>query len=145
MVGDGSRCLWGYNFYPFRLKRERAHPFLLTLLQASNGMESSCVPFFYFYSESGKDQIMSRAGIRISDATALKMVREYDLLLEELQTILEEELLAIYFLQKRGICDPKAILKYAIRMLGRKNHRTMRQDAVLAYAKKQLRELSIQK
>jgi hypothetical protein len=72
-------------------------------------------------------------------------MREYDLLLVELQTILEEELLAIYFLQKRRICDPKAILKYTIRMLGRKGHRSIRQDAVLAYAKKQLRELSQRK
>jgi hypothetical protein len=104
-----------------------------------------CSLFYFYHSESGKEQIMSRAGIRISDAAALKSMREYDLLLEELRTILEEELLAIYFLRERGIYDPKAILKYAIRMLSRKNNRTMRQDAILAYAKKQLRGLATQK
>jgi hypothetical protein len=81
----------------------------------------------------------------MSDAAALKSMREYDLLLVELQTILEEELLAVYLLRKRGPHDPKAILKLAIRLLIRKKNRTVRQDAVLAYAKKQLRELSQKK
>jgi hypothetical protein len=141
MVGDGSRCLWGYNSYPFRLKRERAHPFVTALLQAFLRVESSCVPFFYFYSESGKEQGAIMAGIRMSDSAALKMVQEFDLLLEELETMLENELIAIHLVRKEKRYDPAMILDTAVRLLSGKKKRTIKEDAILAYAEFQLRKL----
>jgi hypothetical protein len=82
---------------------------------------------------------------RIESAKAMEIMKDFNLLLEEVETLLEEELIAVHFMrmadrEKQAEALPM-ILKMPIRLLvGRKN-RTMRQEAILAYAKKKLMEL----
>jgi hypothetical protein len=77
---------------------------------------------------------------RIESAKAREILKDFDLLLEEVEMLLEEQLIAVYFLRKAGQEERAAVLpnllKIPIRLLvGRKN-RTMRQEAILAYAKR---------
>jgi hypothetical protein len=91
-------------------------------------------------------RIDTTAGRRIESAKAMEILKDFNLLLEEVETLLEEELIAVHFMkiadrEKQAAALP-AILKMPIRLLvGRKN-RTMRQEAILAYAKMRLRELA---
>jgi hypothetical protein len=90
-------------------------------------------------------RIETTAGRRIESAKAMEIMKDFNLLLEEVETLLEEELIAVHFMrladrEKQAAALPM-ILKMPIRLLvGRKN-RTMRQEAILAYAKKKLMEL----
>jgi hypothetical protein len=90
-------------------------------------------------------RIDTTAGRRIESAKAMEIMKDFNLLLEEVETLLEEELIAVHFMrladqEKQAEALPM-ILKMPIRLLvGRKN-RTMRQEAILAYAKKKLMEL----
>ena len=82
---------------------------------------------------------------RIESVRAMAVLKDFDSLLEEIQTLLEEQLIAVEFLKAAGKEERAAalpmVLKIPIRLLvGRKN-RTMRQEAILAYAKMRLREL----
>jgi hypothetical protein len=62
-----------------------------------------------------------------------------ELLFEELTRTLSLELLAIEMVRKKGPpYDVEAILRMAIRMLERKANRSFREDAVLAWARREL-------
>jgi hypothetical protein len=91
-------------------------------------------------------RIDTTAGRRIESAKAMEILKDFNLLLEEVETLLEEELIAVHFMrmadQEKQAESLPTILKMPIRLLvGRKN-RTMRQEAILAYAKMRLRELA---
>jgi hypothetical protein len=90
-------------------------------------------------------RIDTTAGRRIESAKAMEIMKDFHLLLEEVETLLEEELIAVHFMRmadrEKQVETLPMILKMPIRLLvGRKN-RTMRQEAILAYAKKKLMEL----
>jgi hypothetical protein len=73
----------------------------------------------------------------------VRLLAEFDLLLEEVERLLTEELIAVHLLRKSNRpCDPAAILNIPIRLLRDKKNRSIREDAILAYAEKRLKELN---
>ena len=86
-----------------------------------------------------------RQGRRIESARAMAVLKDFDSLLEEIQTLLKEHLIAVDFLKAAGKEERAAalpiVLKIPIRLLVGKKNRSMRQEAILAYAKMRLREL----
>ena len=84
-------------------------------------------------------------GRRIESAKAMAVLKDFDSLLEEIETLLEEHLIAVDFLKTAGMNERAAalpmVLKIPIRLLVGKKNRTMQQEAILAYAKKKLEEL----
>ncbi len=84
-------------------------------------------------------------GRRIESVRAMAVLNEFNFLLEEVETLLEEQLIAVDFLKAAGKDERTAalpmVLKIPIRLLVGKKNRTMRQEAILAYAKMRLREL----
>ena len=84
-------------------------------------------------------------GWRIESVRAMAILNEFNFLLEEVETLLEEQLIAVDFLKAAGKEERAAalpmVLKIPIRLLVGKKNRTMRQEAILAYAKMRLREL----
>lgn len=92
------------------------------------------------------DTTAGRERRRIESAKAMEILKDFDSLIEEVEMLLEEQLIGVCFLRKAGKEKQAAalptVLKIPIRLLvGRKN-RTMRQEAILAYAKKKLMELA---
>jgi hypothetical protein len=114
-------------------------------------MEPSCAPFFIF-TGAGKDQgtvmsiINAAAGRKrtkwaaMADAQIVKIIEEYDLMLQEIENLLQEELIAIGLMRRYDRQDPVLVFETAIRFLERKKNRSIRQDAILAYARKKLKE-----
>jgi hypothetical protein len=73
----------------------------------------------------------------------IRLLTEFDLLLEEVERLLTEELIAVHLLRKsHRPCDPAAILNIPVRLLREKKNRSIREDAILAYAEKRLKELN---
>jgi hypothetical protein len=148
MVGDGSRCFMGYNFYP--------------LVDNGSTLTHSCyavagvllsgvkfvLPFFIFTARAERMNMSSdkdRAGRRqakkmLVDAEVIRILQEYNLMFDEMEKTLQEELIAIRLL-RREEQGPGMVFETAVKLLERKSNRSVREDAVLAYAKKRLREL----
>jgi hypothetical protein len=125
-----------------------------------HGMESSCAPFFIFTAGAGKDlkvKIMTIINMtagrqekrskrakaaELADAQIVQIIEEYDLMLEEIENLLHEELIAIHLMRKYDRQNPALVFETAVRFLERKTNRSIQQDAVLAYARKKLKEES---
>jgi hypothetical protein len=104
-------------------------------------METSCAPFFYFYRKQKgwvftmTDVLVSKRRRKEKRTGGKEKTREMGLLLEELERTLTMELLAIAMVRKKGPpYDVGSILEMAIRVLGRKKNRSIREEAVLAWA-----------
>jgi hypothetical protein len=130
----------------FREKGSR-RLFVSTLLQAFYGVDWLAPSFFY----SRKVAIMAKKNDkqcgRISRKAAMVMMKEYSLLLDEMAMMLEEKLLPAQLLKKQSENtlpnqdDFRSLLEFAIRLLKPKSNRNFKEDAILAYAEKRLREL----
>jgi hypothetical protein len=81
-----------------------------------------------------------RDGKPIRTAEAIKLMKEYDLMLEEIEMMLTTELITIHLVREKKQYDPIMISEMAVRLLELKKNRTMCEDAVLAYARKKLFE-----
>jgi hypothetical protein len=77
----------------------------------------------------------------IQTTEAVKILNEYELILEEIEMMLATELIAVHLVREKKQYDPAMIFEMAMGLLERKRNRTIREDAILAYAKKRLREL----
>jgi hypothetical protein len=77
----------------------------------------------------------------MSDAEMVQIIRESDLMFEEIENLLQEELLAIHLMRKQNDREPTMIFETAVRLLERKKNRSIKQEAILAYARKKLMEL----
>jgi HJR/Mrr/RecB family endonuclease len=79
-----------------------------------------------------KDRTMTQAEVR-------DIQGEIYLMLDEMAKMVEEELIAIRLMQKYDPQDPQKVFETTVQYLERKSYRSVNQDAVLAYARKQLR------
>jgi hypothetical protein len=77
-----------------------------------------------------------------ADADVVKSFQEYDLMLEEIENILQEELIAVHLMRKKEWLEPVVIFETAVRLLERKKNRSIKEEAILAYARKKLEEES---
>jgi hypothetical protein len=96
----------------------------------------------FIFTGAGKDQGTVMSIINAADAKIIETLRECDLMLEELEDLLQEELLAIYLMRKQNNQEPLLIFETAVRLLERKKNRSIKQEAILAYAKKKLKEVT---
>jgi hypothetical protein len=156
MVGDGSRCFMGYNFYPFVYNGSTlTHSGCAVAGVLLSGVKLCSLFYFYGGRKGSEGKTMTiinlttgRQGTRttaqetqaMSDADIVRMFEEYDLMLEEIENLLQEELLAIHLMRKRSDREPRLIFETAVRLLERKKNRSIKQEAILAYARKKLEE-----
>ena len=157
MVGDGFLYFKGIQLI--------VHPFVIkgsTLIHSScavagvrvNGTEL-CFLFLFLLSKTERIRAKNMMESKVTTAgvkdrgSELVEKREfnikYELLLDEAEGLLIEELIEVRYLryadhQERVDAFSK-VLMLPVRLLVGKKNRTIRQEAILAYAKKKLREL----
>jgi hypothetical protein len=84
---------------------------------------------------------------RISRVAAIEMMQEYSLLLDEMTMMLDGKIVAECLVKKHSENTPpnqddfRSALELAIRLLKPKQNRNFKEDAILAYAEKRLREM----
>lgn len=82
-----------------------------------------------------------REGRPVRTAEVTKLLKEYNFMLDEIETMLTTELITIYIVREKKQYDPIRISEMAVRLLELKKNRTMCEDAILAYARKRLEKV----
>jgi hypothetical protein len=124
----------------------------VALLWAFDGMDRVVLSFLFLH--YGVERIRRNMTIinsaagqtnkQIHSTQSPKMLQEFNLLLDEIETKLEEELIAIHLLRKsEQPFDPKMILELAIQIFSRKKNRTIKEESILAYAQTRLKQLTM--
>ena len=156
MVGDGFLYFKGIQLI--------VHPFVIkgsTLIHSScavagvrvNGTEL-CFLFLFLLTKTERiraknmmePKITAGGKDRGSELVAKRKFNlKYELLLDEAEGLLIEELIEVRYLRnaddKERVDAFSKVLMLPVRLLVGKKNRTIRQEAILAYAKKKLREL----